>query len=138
LANSEGCSEKPPTLIQRVRALDLGAGHQRENQQQDRCQQAQAGEAAHPAWRRQRHGDQQRRGEGQQHDLAARELEGLQADTLGGGRRGGQHQHGAEAHEGDQRDQCPAVDGPPPAAQQACVGAREAAHAAPSGRSAAP
>src|SRR3546814_3624328 len=52
-------------------ALDLGSGHQRQHEQHDGGDEPETGKASNPARRRQRDGNQQRGGEGQQRNLAA-------------------------------------------------------------------
>ena len=52
-------------------------------------------------------------------------VEGIESDPLGCGRAGGEGKGCADQHEQQHGRQHPAVDGPPPAAEQAGVGAGE-------------
>src|SRR5690606_40501736 len=66
----------------------------------------------------------------QEDDLALHEMEIGQPDAMRDRRRGGERQHGADGNQHGDGDQQPAIDGPPPAAEDGGIGAREGDHAA--------
>src|SRR5262249_21262869 len=65
-------------------------------------------------------------------ELALGQMEAVEADAMGDRRAGGQCQNGAEAEQNRDRNQHPAVNRPPPAADHAPVGAGKADHASAS------
>src|SRR5262249_28652583 len=116
-----------------VRSLDLRAvegGERRQRQPYE--EEADHADALHPARREQRRADQHRETEHDHGHLLLHEMQAVELDARGGGAPSGEGQHRARDHEQHQDAERQLVDRPPPAADDARVGAGQSrAHAPP-------
>src|SRR5262249_19878417 len=106
-------------------ALDLSADHQGERKQDDADRKNRKRDTANSARGLQRDDPHQTDRRRQQGEIAADEMAALITDALRHRRGRGQAHDDAKSHQPAERDQIPAIDGPPPSRDRALVDAGE-------------